>query len=288
MVSILSTLKGFAQDYKTKFKADICDCLEEEISSNARDLNKAYETCFNKSLINYASFIDAEIVEDNPKIKYQKGQKVRSQLKKDFQQEMVYSCDIYYSSIERQRKRLLYQGRAKAYVSDLKQLNQNVATHPTSSAYLLRGLKHFMLENLKEAESDLRKSIEIHPGTTRNMYSKQEHVMLAWVLEEQGRIEEALEVLNKIEIKTYDKETPLLKAIVHRKLGGSKVISSKQDDSSKTIKEQDIKRSQKKDNKLSPKEKANKPELRSLFNLEKKEKDTTKAKTRKRRSRGNR
>ena len=227
--------------------------------------------------MSYADKIDASIEEDNASLKYVKGQEIRRELKNSFKYELVFTCDMYFNTLESERQSQLSKGRAKAYVSELESLNERVASHPVPLNYLARGVKHFMLGNLDQAESDLRKCLELNPNAVGNNYPKQETVVLAWILEEQGKIKEALETLNRIRKNTYDTELPVLKAIVQRKSGSKttkKVASLTQ-----------LSDNLKKDNRENPTIKKNttkleevktsKSELRSLFKLDSKNDDSS-------------
>tara|TARA_R110002111_G_scaffold234473_3_gene295561 strand:- start:3570 stop:4478 length:909 start_codon:yes stop_codon:yes gene_type:complete len=275
-----------SQTYETKFKTDICACIEEEVV-NAIVLKTVLEKCFRQELTTYAELIDAEIDEDNINLKYQKGQLARRELFKKFKYEMVYSCDFYFNTLVARRQKTLEKNRLKTDSTSLERLNQRVAMSPNSSSYFARAKTQFTLRNLKAAEKDIRESIRIHPSTDKDIYTIKEKLLLAVILEEQKQFKEAILIYNEAYETTKDADATVLSAIANRKSGGVNVVPISQKNSTKSIKEKDVKRTQKKDSKSSPKKKANRSELRSLFNLVKKEKDTSKSKTRKRRSRGN-
>ena len=101
---------NYSQSYHDKFKSDICDCFEEKFYKLKR-ASSAYDKCFKEKLPSYASLIDAEIQEDNPKIKFSKGQQVRLELKKQYQVDLMYSCDLYYRAKDEEYRKLKAKGQ---------------------------------------------------------------------------------------------------------------------------------------------------------------------------------
>lgn len=220
----INCMFGYAQEYKEKFKADICNCLDTEIEIR-RQIRNAFDTCFNKNLPTYATIIDASLEEGTPVLKYQKGQLRRTELKFMFLHELVYSCDLYFQEIEAERQRQLAVGRSRTYPSDLEKLNQTVALHPHPKSYMQRARTHFYLGNLKEAEADVLKSLEVNPYGQQGLYTRKEKLFLAWILEEQKRYKEAVTLYNESYAGNFDIETPILKAIAHKKAGGKQATT---------------------------------------------------------------
>ena len=219
---------GYTQAYKEKFKADICNCLSTEVESR-RQIRNAFDACFNKNLPTYATLIDASVEEETPALKYQKGQLLRVELKRAFLSELVYSCDLYFQEIESERQRQLATGRSRTYASDLEKLNQAVAMQPLPQAYIQRAKTHFFLGNLKDAEADLRKSLEVNPYGQQGVYSRKEKLLLAWVLEEQKRYAEAVTLYEESYAGNFDFDVLMLRAVAHKKAGGTqtKALPSK-------------------------------------------------------------
>ena len=211
-----------AQSYAAAFKSDICDCLPEQLESQ-RNINRALERCFRKALPTYAAQIDAAINEENAIQRYQKGQKKRSDLMYAFKHEMVYSCDLYFETLEANRSRQLEQGQAATDEEDLVNRNELVAMQPNFGTYLERGRTHFFLGNLKEAESDFRESLRLYEEIVKNVNIPAVY-LLAWVLEEQKQYSQAFQLLNKEYNNRPIYTTALFRALAHRKSGGNSPI----------------------------------------------------------------
>ncbi|GEQ85204.1 hypothetical protein ULMS_07120 [Patiriisocius marinistellae] len=208
-----------AQSYTTSFKAEICNCLPQQFETQ-KNPNKAIETCFQNTLPNYAALIDAEIVEENANIRYQKGQQKRMELMVSFTYEMVNSCDIYFNKIEEIRELQFNQG--KAYITEAKivELDKLVAMHPNHGTYLERGRANFYLENYSKAEIDVRESIRIYKEMTQ-----QENIaaiyLLAWILEKQERYQKAFQLLDEEYKERPIFNTAYFREIANKKTGGS-------------------------------------------------------------------
>lgn len=258
-----------SQSYETKFKADMCACMEGEVV-NARVLKTVLEKCFRQELTTYAVLIDAQIDEDNINLKYQKGQLARRELFKKFNYEMVYSCDFYFNTLVTGRQKAMEKKRLKTDSTDLEHANQRVAMSPNSSAYFKRAQTQFYLGNLKEAEIDIRESIRVHPYTDKEMYTIKEKLVLALILEEQKQYKEAIVIYNQAYEYTKDVDAAVLSAIANRKSGGIKTVFNSKDKGSSKISTSD---SEKKKSIDKSEKKTEKSDLRKLFNLEKKKKD---------------
>lgn len=206
-----------SQNYKEKFKADICNCFQHGLAENDKISKQAYKKCFDKNLIKYAVFIDAEIEEENIRVKYRKGQLARQELRKKFKHELVYSCDVYFNSIEDERRRIKLQAQSVVYTSDIERLNQQIAMTPNSANYFKRGKVNFYLGNLKNAEADVRESLKLSKPYGSAMYS----ALLAWILEEQKRYSEAVAIYSEINTAYYNSEIEILKAVANKKAGGT-------------------------------------------------------------------
>jgi len=211
-----------AQSYTAAFKSDICDCLPEQLETQ-RNVNRALERCFRKALPTYAAQIDTSINEENAIQRYQKGQKKRSDLMYAFMHEMVYSCDLYFETVEANRSRQLEQGQAATDEEDLVNRNELVAMQPNFGAYLERGRTNFYLGNLKEAENDLKESLRLYEEIVKNVNIPAVY-LLAWILEEQKQYSQAFQLLNKEYNNRPIYTTALFRAIAHRKSGGNSPI----------------------------------------------------------------
>ena len=211
---------GQAQNYKDSFKSDICDCLTQE-KLKRRLTENTYNTCYKQTLPNYAAQIDAQIVEEDVSQKFYKGQLARKELLQSFKYELVYSCDTYYEFLEglRVSRRLIAAEQVKE--GDLESYNQQVALTPNAVTYFMRAQLQFKLGNLKEAESDIDKSIEVNPNKENVKSLRSELLLLGWIYEEQNRFNDAITVYDKIYLGDYDTEILILRALADRKSGGT-------------------------------------------------------------------
>lgn len=221
-----------SQAYKDDFKSDICDCLTQE-KLKLRLTEHTYTTCFKKVLPDYATLIDASIIEEDTNKKYYKGQQLRKELALTFKYELVYSCDIYFEFLESIRLSKKLRAAERVKESDLEHYNQQVALRPNSTNYFLRAQVQFKLGNLEEAASDIAKSIEANPNKTNTKSKRNELLLLAWIYEEQNRFEEAIASYDKIYLGDFDSDVAILRAIADRK-SGSKVSSFSEVSMSKT------------------------------------------------------
>jgi tetratricopeptide (TPR) repeat protein len=208
-----------AQNYKNNYKADICQCLQDENLSSGF-IENAYKKCFKRHLTTYAVLIDAGIKEENISLKYIEGQKIRLELQQQFMHELMYSCDVYFYSIERARQELKVNKQKTVNSTKLQEYHERVAMHPNSQSYYLRAQLYFNLKDFNNAEKDLLKSIDLNPYGENKMVSRNEKLLLAWVYEEQKRYNEAIAVFDEIYLGMIDTQVLIIKAIVSRKRDG--------------------------------------------------------------------
>ncbi|MFK7832478.1 MAG: tetratricopeptide repeat protein [Winogradskyella sp.] len=209
-----------AQTYKTEFRADMCACLEQE--SLKRTLtNNAIKICLRETLPEYATQIDAQIIEPDLNKKFQKGQIARKDLLIAMYSELIYTCDVYYQHIDFQRtsKKLIAQENTKE--NDLDKYDQVVALRPNAAAYFMRAEVHFKLGNIKAAEADLIKSLELNPKRENAKATRNELLSLAWVYEEQKRYTEAIALYDKIYFGDLDTKVAQLRALADKKAGNT-------------------------------------------------------------------
>lgn len=219
-IAILCHCKVNGQSYKAAFKSDICNCLEEE--SLKRHLTEnAYKTCFREILPKYATQIDAEIVEEDINQKFYKGQLARKELIISLNYELIYSCDTYYNYLDRERTSKKLIARENAKESELERYNQMVALSPNAMAYYMRAQLQFYLGNIKEAEVDVNKSLEVNPYKDNVKSTRHELLLLAWIYEEQERYSEAIVLYDKIYLGDLDTEVARLRALADKKSGGT-------------------------------------------------------------------
>jgi tetratricopeptide (TPR) repeat protein len=218
---IMVNLKTNAQSYKDSFSADLCTCLQEEKESAKKKFSYVpyyFEICFKKHLTDYANLIDGEISENDKILKFKKGQRARRELLHYLKYELVYTCDIYYSTLVSENQKRLEMVRKRADTTKLEPWNQRVAMSPNHAYYLERAKLHFELGNLKEAEVDIRQSLDINPSN-KLLFTKGSKLLLASILEEQKKYDEAIAIYDQIYLGVYDSRTAVLRAIVKRKNG---------------------------------------------------------------------
>lgn len=220
---IINSIFGYAQNYKTAFKAEICECLNTEIKTK-RQMRNAFDACFNKTLPNYATQIDAAIQEENVTLKYQKGQQVRAEIKIEFLVGLVYSCDLYFNEIEAERQRQIAAFRSRTYPSDIEEWNQKVASHPTPFSYFQRAQTHFFLGNLKEAETDVLTSLKVNPNGSNGINTRKESFLLAWIYEEQSQYKKAINLYQNCYAGYFDIEVLVFRAMAHKNSGGKSAL----------------------------------------------------------------
>ena len=216
LVMVLSTMYFTnAQNFENNFKADICESFQEEFSK-VRNSKIAFNNSFKKELTKYASIIDGAIQEDDVNKKFVKGQAARNELKLKFQVDLVYDCEFYYRAKLEERKKVMAKGIIGVSMADLPRLDEKVAMYPISMNYASRGATHLFLGNLKEAELDLRESINTESKKNRFSKISKQTALLALVLEEQGRIEEAKELYSQIYAETEDLDAAVFRALADK------------------------------------------------------------------------
>jgi len=217
---LLSFNFTYSQTYKSAFRADICQCVEDE--SLKRNLTpNAYKKCYTEILPTYANQIDAAIVEEDLSRKYYLGQLARKDLIVAFQYELIYSCAVYYDYLDRTRTREILIARERAKESDLESNNQKVAMSPNAYAYFHRAQIHFNLGNLKEAEADIHKSLKVNPNASNTQSTRHELLLLACIYEEQKQYTKAIALYDKIYMGDFDSEVATLRALTDKKAGGN-------------------------------------------------------------------
>ncbi len=206
-------LYSFGQ-YEQAFKNGICGCLEVK-GSSAKTIKKDYQNCFREVLPTYVGQVDASVTaEDASHLKVLRLKK-RQELLKDFESQLIYNCDFYFKTIEKGRTAQLAVMRAHADEGKLKKINEIAALSPNAGTFLQRGVLHFSLENIKEAEEDFKQALE------DNLRNPQANIMLAWLYEEQGNFTAAKQQLDKAFYHESQTDIALLWAIVNKKIGGS-------------------------------------------------------------------
>ncbi|WP_178984067.1 tetratricopeptide repeat protein [Winogradskyella helgolandensis] len=209
-----------AQAYKNGFRADVCACLEEESLKRTLTEN-AFKACLRETLPKYAAQIDAQIVESDVNVKFQKGQLARKDLLLAMPYELIYTCDVYFNHLNYQRTSKKLIARENANESDLEKYNQMVALTPNKMAYYMRAQLQFNLGNIKAAEADVNKSLEINPFRENAKSTRHELLLLAWIYEEQEKYSAAVALYDKIYMGDYDAEVARLRALADRKAGGT-------------------------------------------------------------------
>ena len=209
--------------------------------------------------LNHASIIDGAIQEDDVNKKYVKGQAARNELKLKFQVDLVYDCEFYYRAKLEERKKVMAKGIIGVSMADLPRLDEKVAMYPISMNYASRGATHLFLGNLKEAELDLRESINTESKKNRFSKISKQTALLALVLEEQGRIEEAKELYSQIYAETEDLDAAVFRALADK---NSTTNSRRQSTNIRTTKRESKKEEVK-----------NTTDLKKLFKLEDKKKN---------------
>ncbi|MDG5492331.1 tetratricopeptide repeat protein [Psychroserpens sp. SPM9] len=218
--TLISVYGVNAQTYKTAFRTDMCACLEEE-SLKRKLTENAFKMCFNQVLPTYATLIDAEIIEADPNKKFYLGQLARKNLILSLQYELVYTCEVYYENLDRDRTSGKLIAREQVRESDLEVRNQYVAMSPNALAYFMRAQLHFNLGNLKEAEADIHKSLELNPNRDNAKTTRHELLLLAWIYEEYERYSEAVAIYDKITLGEFDTKVGILRALADKKAGGT-------------------------------------------------------------------
>ncbi len=209
-----------AQAYKNGFRADVCACLEEESLKRTLTEN-AFKACLRETLPKYAAQIDAQIVESDVNVKFQKGQLARKDLFLALPYELIYTCEVYFNHLNYQRTSKKLIARENANESDLEKYNQMVALTPNKMAYYMRAQLQFNLGNIKAAEADVNKSLEINPFRENAKSTRHELLLLAWIYEEQENYSAAVALYDKIYMGDYDAEVARLRALADRKAGGT-------------------------------------------------------------------
>jgi len=215
-----SSLLITAQGYEAKYKADICACIEAK-KNTFQTADKIYYACFSKHLSTYASFIDAQIKEDDKTKKFIASQKIRKELIQRFKYELVSSCDAYIDIIEGKKLDVIQQFRSRKIDSaQIDKLNESVAMRPHWTSYFARGNFYYVIGNLQKAEQDVLKSIEENPLNKDNLVTSQENFLLALIYEEKKQYTKAIAIYDAINSKSLNPSVELLKAIVIRKKNG--------------------------------------------------------------------
>jgi|GEM_PF-3606613 len=213
--SILTIFLGFnlclvsGQAYKEKFKQQVCDCMDA--STQPVKAEFLFQNCFQKILPKYVAQIDAEIDRGATENEYIQGQKIRLKLIEDFRIELIQSCDTYFTILDDAKKVKIKEDFTEGDSLKLEKMNQAVALQPHAMNYLARGTMLLHYGRLDEAESDIKKSIEM------NAFVMQAQLLLALVQENQGQYKEAITTYDTILKTLPSQDLKILREIVVRK-----------------------------------------------------------------------
>lgn len=216
---LFSILNIHSQNYLNSFKSDICQCLQDKELS-ARMIDNQYDKCFSKHLVSYAQLIDNDIQEEDITKKYLEGQKVRRDIRFKFRHELMYSCNAYFYAVERGVFNQKQLAKKRGDSTQLQKYHELVAMSPNWSSYLYRAGEYYKLNDLKHAEQDVLKSMELSPYKDNDLGERGEKFLLAQIYEDQKRYSEAIKLYDQIVLGDIDYKTNMLKAIVVRKNQG--------------------------------------------------------------------
>ncbi|MEP5338371.1 MAG: hypothetical protein ABJL44_10605 [Algibacter sp.] len=209
-----------AQNYLNNFKSDICQCLEEK-QLTVNSIGSEYNKCFTRHLVSYAPLIDTSIDIEDKNLKYLEGQKIRSNLSLKFKYELMYSCDTYFYAFERGIYKLKEKSKQLGDSVKLQKMHELVAMQPHWHSYASRAKEYYNLNDLRKAEQDALKSIELSPYGTNVLQIRPQRLFLSQVYEDQKRYDEAIKLYDGIILGDIDYKTKMLKAIVVRKKNGN-------------------------------------------------------------------
>ena len=102
----------------------------------------------------------------------------------------------------------------------LQKFHEVVAAQPNWLSYSARAKQYYLLNDLKHAEQDILKSIELSPSGNSEKGARKERLFLAQVYEGQKRYAEAIKLYDQFIYNDLDYGLNMLKAIVVRKNNG--------------------------------------------------------------------
>jgi len=186
-----------AQNYHDAFKSDICECLNKK-ELTYKNIENEYNKCFASSLVSYAQLIDASIDQDDKNLKYIEGQKARRNLRIQFKDELMHSCDKYFYTYERAIYKIKEKTKQLGDSTELQRYRELVAMSPNWQSYFYRGQQYYKLNDLKGAEQDALKSIELSPTSSNEKGARAEKLFLAQIYEDQKRYNEAINTYDQV------------------------------------------------------------------------------------------
>ena len=206
--------QAISQDYSVAFETEICKCLSknDQEANLGKTLNNRYQSCFKKSLVNYASFIDSE-TEGSYYQKLRQGDLKRVELFFEFKNRLIHSCDYYYNYIEKERESKYLLIKKNADSSKINRLTERIAIRPDYYGYLERAKLYFALGDFEKAITDLLKAKE--PLTIAG----EVNIWLGWSYEMLGHYESALKIYEENKKLVRLSDIPIKREIVRRKLG---------------------------------------------------------------------
>lgn len=269
--------KVYAQSYIKNFKADICECLEAK-KSTTTTIDGDYSKCFKTNLVTYAPLIDASINIEDKNLKYIEGQKIRGSLGFKFKYELMYSCDTYFYAYERGIYASKEKQKQHGDSVKLQKMNELVAMKPHWNSYVLRAKEYYNLNDLRKAEQDILKSIELSPFANNVVQLRAQRLFLSQIYEDQKRYDEAIKLYDGIILGDIDYQTQILKAIVVRKKNGN-YYSPKANDAERNTSNNQIKKTNAQSKNEINTTPNNSSRRRSSGNNRTQKKDSTKTKT---------
>ena len=206
LITLLSTsLIATAQEFKTEFRKDLCDCF-----TRSSDNEAGIDECFELNTTKYDADFEKMIDPDSDIPPYEQGIILGQNLFFDSQEYLVSNCDAYYEFFNGVREASFQEMKEAFDQTILTNLTIKISEEPTADLLWSRGNLYFALEAYDRAMTDFDTAIAMNPSYAQANFSK------AWILERQGNYKEAITLYEKAMEVTGIKEMSVFIALAKR------------------------------------------------------------------------
>lgn len=205
LVFLLVSLAASAQDFKSQFREDLCNCF----TNNAENESNLDE-CFEINTAKYEAEFKKMIDPDSELSPYEQGIAIGQDLFYDSQDFLVSSCDAYYEFFNTLREDSFLEMKEAFDQDILTNLTIEISEKPTADLLWSRGNLYFALEAYDRALTDFDAAISMDPTYAQANFSK------AWIFERQGKYSEAIALYEEAMEETGIREMSVFIALARR------------------------------------------------------------------------
>ncbi|GER59052.1 hypothetical protein ULMA_11600 [Patiriisocius marinus] len=211
-IAIFATsLIGNAQDFKTEFRKDLCDCFTE-----SGDDEMGIDECFELNTTKYDEAFEKLIDPESDVSPYEQGIAIGQDLFYESQDYLVANCDAYYKYFNALREESFLEMKDAFDQNILSNLTIEISEEPSADLLWSRGNMYFAIESYDRALEDFENAIALDPSYAQANFSK------GWIFERQGKYTEAIQLYEEALEETGIREMKVFIALAKRNAKESK------------------------------------------------------------------